>query len=124
MHDLYIWAAEHPVDLSPLKEAKANLIEFDDTIRPNVADELLLNERVIAIGTRPAWLCDYYLVAEDASIDEWTDALAWALGLSEDRKATSIVDTLTSHFGAGVREVPPEELEARQRLRDYQQNRV
>lgn len=129
MRDLYIWHADGPADLTPVKAAKAEL-DVDFTIRPVAVYEATdlpnyLEDRVLAVGSRPPFLCEYALVTERTSPEGYVRALRWVLGLAEsDPKATTILDTLNSILGPGVREVPTEELEARERLRDYQQNRV
>ena len=138
MHDIYIWSHEHPIDLAPLKAAKARL-EYErdsldgwrdvpEKVKPVAVRGIEqlpgLDTRVLAVGSRPPFLCDYFLVSPDASPEEWVEAFVWVVTDYQNGRATTIVDTLTSHFGPGVREVPPEEIEGMQRLRDYQQNRV
>jgi hypothetical protein len=128
MPDLYIWSATRPVDMAPLKAAKLSL-PVDEVIRPlypQAPEDLPdLETRVLAIGSRPPFLCHHALVTPRTSMGGWVRALSWTLGITEhDEKATLIVDTLTAAFGPGVREVPPEEIEGMQRLRDYLQNRV
>lgn len=128
MADLYIWSATRPVDLAPLKAAKLSL-PIDDTIKPaypQTPEDLPdFDARVLAIGSRPPFLCAHALVTPRTSMGGWVRALSWSLGITEhDDKATTIVDTLTAVFGPGVREVPPDEIEGMQRLRDYLENRV
>lgn len=130
MPDLLIWHAGGPADLTPIKQAKQAL-NVDFTVKPVAVfsdgenDLPDLNSRVLAVGSRPPFLCDYALTSERTGPEGWQRALRWVLRLEEsDPKATTILDTLTAAFGPGVREVSPEELEANQRLRDYQQNRV
>ena len=126
MRDLLIWSAEL-ADLAPVKAAKAAL-DVDFQVEPRAVREptdLMWADRVLAIGTRPPFLCDYALVTETTSPEGFERALRWVLHLVEDDpKATTILDTLTAHFGPGVHEVTPEEQEARQRFTDYQQNRA
>lgn len=128
MADLYIWTAERPVNMEPLKAAKLSL-PIDETIKPQYPQSLVdlpdLDTRVLAIGSRPPFLCAHALVTPRTSMGGWVRALSWSLGITEhDEKATTIVDTLTAAFGPGVREVPPDEIEGMQRLRDYLENRV
>lgn len=135
MHDLFIWHLDGPADLAPVKAAKAAL-DVDFQVRPiampingNSVPMLeqfnYLTDRVLAVGSRPPFLCDYALTSERTSPEGWQRALRWVLGVEpEDPKATTVLDTLTSIFGPGTREVSQEEIDGRQRLRDYQQNRV
>lgn len=123
MRDLYIWSQEHPVDLAPIKAAKAKLA-LDFQVRPvavtEASDLPAWESRVLAIGSRPPFLCDYALTTPRTSEEGWLRAVVWVLGRNDDPKATYILDTLTAAFGPGVREISPEEQEARQRLREYQ----
>ena len=129
---LFIWAGGEPTDLAKVKAGKAAL---DDGITevPKVrpvncapwgAEGLnYLEDRVLAVGSKPPFLCDYFLVGDDAGPEEFTRALAWVLGLVEDdERANLIIDTMTRIFGPGTREVPPEELEAQRKFREYQRN--
>lgn len=140
MLDLHIWHASGPADLTPIKAAKARLEyerdhldgwrDLPDKIRPVAvasSSDLpnYLETRVLAVGSRPPFLCEYALVTERTSPEGYVRALCWVLGISRiDEKATTILDTMTAIFGPGTREVTTEELEARKRLRDYQQARV
>lgn len=128
MSDLLIWHREGEADLTPIKAAKAALA-VDFTVRPvairSHEDVATFDDRVLAVGTRPPFLCDYALTSERTSPEGWQRALRWVLHLEEfDPKATTILDTLTSAFGAGVREIPQEEIDGLRRLREYQQNLV
>lgn len=129
---LFIWSGGEPMDLQKVKEGKDALddgITEVPLVRPvNCAswghDDLdYLTDRVLAVGSRPPFLCDYFLVGEDAGPEEFTRALAWVLRIApDDDRANLMLDTMKRVFGPGVREVPDEELEARRKLREYQRN--
>lgn len=126
MTRLQIWSFERP-DLALVIEAKAQVLnEKVFPAYPRSFEDLpALDARVLAIGSRPPFLCDYALTSERTSLEGMVRALRWVLGVeSDDPKATTILDTMTAAFGPGTREIPLEEQEAMQRLRDYQQNRV
>lgn len=132
---LFIWSGGEPADLAKVKAAKAQL-ESDEfnpwatplpKVRPvNCGPEGFgptLEDRVLAIGSAPPFLCHYYLVGADAGLEEFVAAMAWVLHLQdEDERGTTLLDTMTAVFGAGTREVGQEELDAKQKLRDYQRN--
>ncbi|MDF2915886.1 MAG: hypothetical protein K0S70_103 [Microbacterium sp.] len=129
--NLFIWAGGEPIDLAKVKAAKA---ELDDgitevpTVRPvNCgalgAQGLTFDDRVLAIGSAPPFLCDFFLVGEEAGPEEFTRALAWVLNIVEhDDRANAMGDTLKAVFGPGTREVPQEEIDAKRRLHEYQRN--
>jgi len=122
---LFIWSGPERADLEPLKRAKAQL-ELDFMVRPvgvpvPNGENALPSEcgRVLAIGHRPPWLCDYALVGERTSEDGWRAALEWALGVVDhDPRATTTLDILASIF-PGIEEIMPEQLEAEEKLRAY-----
>lgn len=58
--------------------------------------------RVLAFGEMPPFACDYALVRSDAGMK---DALAWACGLTEDRRAATIATWLTNTLGGKVVEL-------------------
>lgn len=128
MRELLIWHEGGAADLSAVREAKVKL-DVDFQVKPRAArfpeDIPTWEDRVLAIGSRPTFLCDYALTSERTSPEGWLRALRWVLHLEEvDPKATLITDVLANIFGGPVREIPAEEIEARERLRDYQRNRV
>lgn len=133
---LYIWSGGEPTDLAKIKAAKAQ-IEDDEfnpwaTPLPKVTPtncghegypEMTWEDRVLAVGSRPPFICDYFLVGDDAGLDEFVRAMAWVLKLEAvDERANLVTDTLSAAFGGPVREVTPEEQEAAVKLREYQQN--
>lgn len=121
---LYIWSGGARADLAALKAAKAEL-EFDKKVKPIGLDATGAQlpdpfARVLAIGSRPLFLCDYALTGDRTSPEGWKRALAWCLGLVEhDEKATTTLDILISIMGKGVREISPEELEGERKLAAY-----
>lgn len=129
---LYIWADGGVADLSVVKAAKAR-IGATWKVRPIVvqapADRAALGDedgarvpagRILAFGTRPPWLCDYALVTERTSEERMEEALLWAVGeLEEHPRATTLIDVLRAHLGAGVTELDPGLLESERRARVY-----
>lgn len=121
---LPIWAAERDqVDLAPIRKAKEALglpfkvvpwwVPAPDG-RAGIPDF-----RVLALGTRPPWICDYALVNGRGGDAGLQAALAWVLGDHEHPRATTVLDILSATFGPGVREISPEELEAEEKFRLY-----
>lgn len=131
---LYIWSGGVKADLAPIKAAKERLIYERDhldgfrdvpaLIRPiavSATEPPPVGVRVLAIGTRPPWLCDYFLVSETSSQEEWIRAFCWVVEISAtDSAATKVADTLGS-FWPGIREVSAEEQESERRLAAFQQ---
>lgn len=126
---LFIWAGGNPTDLAKIKTAKEAL---DDGITevPKVrpvncshwgADGLTFDHRVLAIGSKPPFIIDYFLVGDDAGPKEFERALAWVLQLVDyDERANHVHDTMASIFGPGTREIPQEEQDANAKLRAFQ----
>jgi hypothetical protein len=115
---LAIYSPE-PVDLEPLKAAKAAL-ELPYRCVPTEVQEGTLDERVIAIGERPPFLCSYALVTPRTTPDNLQAVVAWALFERDDDRAMTIEDCLGVIFGPGVREILQEELDSEQRYADYE----
>jgi hypothetical protein len=114
---LWVWHAEGPVDFTTIRIAKASL-GLPYAVRPALAFPGTPH-RVLAIGSRPPFLCDYALIGEHTEADRIAQAVGWVLGEREDENATTVLDMLLWIFGPGVREIPPEELRAEKRLEDY-----
>lgn len=64
--------------------------------------------RVLAIGERPPFLCDYALVAE-ATPERIKPALEWVLGLREDERGMTVLKKLKQIFGPETTEVTRED---------------
>ena len=60
--------------------------------------------RILAIGSKPNFLCDYAYVAEP-TVESLTAALSWCLGLKEDARGVTIGRMLSEIMGGEVREV-------------------
>lgn len=58
--------------------------------------------RVLAFGEMPPFACDYALVRTDAG---YVDALRHVLGLTNDRRATTLNIWLEKHLGGKVVEL-------------------
>lgn len=120
---LPIWCADGQLDaadLARLREAKESLW-LDYTVKPCEATEGSIEERVLAWGTTPTFLCEYALVDPAGPDSEIEAALAWVLDEAPAcRTAVTIDHFLSALLSASVREVPADELEAEQRLADYE----
>lgn len=114
---LWVWHADGPVDFSRIREAKA-MLELPYVVRPALAFPGTPH-RVLAIGSRPPFLCDYALVGEATEPARLADAIGWVLGEREDENATTVLDMLLWIFGPGVREISFEELRAEKQLENY-----
>ena len=60
--------------------------------------------RVLAIGSKPNFLCDYAYVAEP-TVESLTAALSWCLGLKEDARGVTIGRMLSEIMGGEVCEL-------------------
>jgi hypothetical protein len=88
--------------LEALKTAKESL-DVDYLIRPVKAVPGSPG-RVLAIGTKPDFVCDYAFVPEP-SVESLKNALHWALGDHDDPRARTVVQVLEDIFGKGVKEI-------------------
>jgi hypothetical protein len=65
--------------------------------------------RIIAMGEKPTWLCEYAYIPnpkiDSATIDSLEAAINWALGIKEDARGVTVIRTLREIFGPGVKEV-------------------
>lgn len=60
--------------------------------------------RVLAIGSKPDFICEYAYVA-NPTVESLTAALAWCLGLKEDVRGITMGKMLSEYFGEGVKEI-------------------
>ena len=60
--------------------------------------------RIIALRKAPEFICDYALVKKP-NVDSIREAMKWALGDSEDARATTVVNMLEGIFGKPVTEL-------------------
>lgn len=88
-----------------------------DLLMPRTA-EPATNKRILAIGSKPDWICDYYLVAINATQIEWMTALRWVLG-DEDAPGATTVSQMMQDAMPGAREISEAELESERRFRAY-----
>jgi hypothetical protein len=115
---LPLWYAPgfQEIDMAPIREAKAQLnLPFKVKPVPMRND---IDERVLAIGSKPKFLCDYALWSGRTGAAGLTAALAWVLSDEDDPRATTIEDTLRSIM-PGTREIPQEELDSELRMYQY-----
>ena len=129
---LYIWSGGERADLTPVKEAKAALA-IEKSVAPvglNAAGytqdgaPVSLFARVLAIGSRPPFLCEHALVTERTSSEGYQRALSWVLGVTEfDPKANTVLDAMVAVFGPETREISEEELEAERKMDAYLEGR-
>lgn len=115
---LAIYSPE-PVDLEPIKAAKAAL-GLPYRCVPTEIEEGTIEDRVVAIGERPPFVCSYALVTERTTPENLQAVVAWALYEREDDRAMTVADCLGVIFGPGVVELTREQLEAEQRFSDYE----
>ena len=86
-----------------IKEAKAQ-IQTDALVKP-VRAVIGSPGRILAIGEKPDWICEYAYVKEP-STQSFKEALEWILGIKEDPRGVTIIRTLREIFGPDVRELP------------------
>lgn len=110
-------ADDHVLDLAPIKAAKAALDLSYKVVPVDPADAP--GSRVLAVGAKPEFLCDFYLVAPQESQERLVDALWWVLEGWDDPEATTVADTLATVFGDGTREITAEELASERAWADY-----
>lgn len=60
--------------------------------------------RVLAIGSKPNFLCEYAYVA-NPTVESLTQALAWCLHLKEDVRGVTIARMLSEIMGGEVKEI-------------------
>lgn len=60
--------------------------------------------RVLAIGSKPDFICDYAYVA-NPTVESLTSALAWCFGLREDPRGVTMGRMLSEIFGGEVKEL-------------------
>lgn len=60
--------------------------------------------RILAIGEKPPFVCDYALVAKP-TVESIKNALEWVLGDHDDPRARTVVQVLEEIFGNGVKEI-------------------
>ena len=60
--------------------------------------------RILAIGEKPDWICEYAYIKEP-STQSFKEALEWILGIREDPRGVTIIRTLREIFGPDVQEL-------------------
>jgi hypothetical protein len=90
--------------LEALKAAKDSL-DVDYLIQPVKAVPGSPG-RILAIGKKPHFVCDYALVA-NPTVESFKNALHWALGDHDDPRARTVIQVLEEIFGKGVKEIGP-----------------
>lgn len=112
-------------DLAPIKLAKATL-DAEGTF-PKVRPVRITLEnrfefdadRVLCIGYRLPWACDYALITPSTAEAGWLRAVKWMLTGEPDPKVTTVTDFLNSYLGPGVREMSAAELESERKMRAF-----
>jgi hypothetical protein len=66
--------------------------------------------RVLAIGQRPDWICEYAYI-EEPSVKSIKEAMEWILGIKEDPRGMTIIRVMREIFGPGVKDVTAEYVE-------------
>ena len=85
-----------------IKEAKAQ-VNTDTLVKPVRAVHGSPG-RILAIGEKPEWICEYAYIKEP-STQSFKEALEWILGIREDPRGVTIIRTLREIFGPGVQEL-------------------
>jgi hypothetical protein len=88
--------------LEALKQAKANL-HLNYLISPEKAAPGSPG-RVLAIGEKPNFLCEYAYVA-NPTVESLQAALSWVLGITEDARGVTIARMLSEIMGGEVKEI-------------------
>jgi hypothetical protein len=88
--------------LEALKQAKVNL-DLNYLISPEKAVPGSPG-RVLAIGEKPNFLCDYAYVKEP-TVESLQQALSWCLELKEDTRGVTIGRMLSELWGGEVKEI-------------------
>ena len=88
--------------LEMFKQAKA-MIKTDILVQPVRAVHGSPG-RVIAMGERPHWICDYAYIA-NPNVDSIKEAMEWALEMKEDPRGVTVLRTLKEIFGEGTTEI-------------------
>lgn len=118
---LPIWAEDYAaVDMGRIRAAKVAL-DLPYQCYPRHASAPKSDEygRVLAVDSRPPYVCDYALVTAQSDDAGLRSALLWVLGENDDPRATYMPDVLSKIFGVPVREIPQDELDAEAALRAY-----
>jgi hypothetical protein len=89
--------------MAMLKEAKAQM-NISTLLKP-VRAVIGSPGRVLAIGKKPEWICEYAYVKEP-STQSFKEALEWILGIREDPRGITVIRTLKEIFGPSVQELP------------------
>lgn len=100
-----------------IKVVKQSL-DLDFKVYPRHATSSEHYDRILAVGSKPPFLCDYALIGPRSDSPGLAAALAWTLGLTEDDRATTILDTLNARW-PGTREISDEELASERALVAY-----
>lgn len=88
--------------LTALKDAKDSL-DVDYLVQPVKAVPGSPG-RILALGKKPHFVCDYALV-EKPTKESIRNALEWVLGDHDDPRARTVVQVLEEIFGSGVQEI-------------------
>lgn len=117
---LPIWSADaDDPDMARIRAAKEALW-LDYVVKPQYA-EASIEDRVLAWGSAPSFVCPYALVDPRGTDDELMLALAWVLGETDECSvAMTVEQVLSVLLGPGVREIPQEELDAEAAYQAYE----
>lgn len=104
LRPLPIWWAKPPTDADwqRIRQAKAAL-KLDFLVQPGRASAGSPG-RILAVGGKPDFVCDYATVADTRSAGLQI-ALNWVLGTHDDPRAVTMPEMLTEIFGKEVKEV-------------------
>jgi hypothetical protein len=85
-----------------IKDAKSQ-IGTDALVKP-VRAVIGSPGRILAIGEKPDWICEYAYIKEP-STQSFKEALEWILGIKEDPRGITVIRTLREIFGKDVQEL-------------------
>lgn len=104
-------------DITPLpvfpRKPQGDVLELLKQAKAKLSTTLLISPenavpgspgRVLAIGEKPTFMCDYAYVASP-TVESLTQALSWCLGLVEDARGVTIGRMLSEIMGGEVREL-------------------
>lgn len=94
--------------LQMIKDAKS-LITTDIKVVPSRAVNGSPG-RILAIGEKPDWVCEYAYVKEP-NVKSLKEAMEWILGITEDPRGVTLIKVMREIFGPEVKDVTAQYVE-------------
>jgi hypothetical protein len=66
--------------------------------------------RILAIGEKPDWICEYAYVKEP-NVKSLKEAMEWILGITEDPRGVTLIKVMREIFGPEVKDVTAQYVE-------------